>query len=114
MNHYNILQQEDTNESANNAYQNFAKAHKKAAEILIPQKEKVKRKVPWENEIIIEKRKQLKKLPQIKNRNATRANVRKHKQAQKDRETTYLNEQQKYIHSQVDKLKMHLKIKSPH
>ena len=92
----------------------LSKLIKKTAEILIPQKEKVKRKVPWENEIIIEKRKQLKKLAQIKNRNATRANVRKHKQAQKDRETTYLNEQQKYIHSQVVKLKMHLKTKSPH
>ena len=44
-NRYNTLQQEDTNESANNAYQNFAKAHKETADILIPQKEKVKGKV---------------------------------------------------------------------
>ena len=55
--------------------------------------------MPWENEIIIEKRKQLKKLAQMKNRNTTRANVKKHKQAQKDLETTYLNEQQKCIQS---------------
>ena len=60
--------------------------------MLIPQKEKVKRKVPWENKIIIEKRKELKKLAEMKNRNATRANVRKHKEAQKHLETTYLNE----------------------
>ena len=60
--------------------------------MLIPQKEKVKRKVPWENKIIIEKRKELKKLAEMKNRKATRANVRKNKQAQKDLETTYLNE----------------------
>ena len=40
----------------------------------------------------------------MKNRNATRANVRKHKQAQKDLETTYLNEQQKYIQSQIDRI----------
>ena len=56
-NRYKILQHEDTNESANNAYQNFVKTHKETAEMLIPQKEKVKRKVPWENDIIIEKRK---------------------------------------------------------
>ena len=37
----------------------------------------------------------------MKNRNAARANVRKHKQAQKNLETTYLNEQQKYIQSQI-------------
>ena len=34
--------------------------------------------------------------------NATRANVRKYKQAQKDLETRYLTEQQKYIQSQID------------
>ena len=50
------------------------------------------------------KRKQLKNLPQIKNRNATRANVRKHKQAQKDLETKYLNQQQQYIQSQIDRI----------
>ena len=54
-NRYNILQQENTNKNANNAYQNFFKANKETAEMLIPQKEKVKRKVSWENEIIIEK-----------------------------------------------------------
>ena len=61
--------------------------------------------MPWKNEIIIEKRKQLKKLAQMKNRNATRANVRKHKQAQKDLEATYFNEQHKYIQSQIDNRK---------
>ena len=41
-NRYNILQHEDTNELSNKAYQNFIKAYKKTAEMLIPQKEKVK------------------------------------------------------------------------
>ena len=36
-NRYNILQHEDTHESANNAYQNLVKAHKETAEMLIPQ-----------------------------------------------------------------------------
>ena len=103
-NRYNILQYEETHESANNAYQNFVKAHKETAEMLIPQKEKVKRKVPREKETIIEKRKQLKKLAQMKKRNATRANVRKHTQAQKNLEATYFNEQQKYIQSQIDRI----------
>ena len=52
-NRYNILQHEDTNESVNNAYQNFVKAHNETAEMLVRQKEKVKRNVPWKNEIII-------------------------------------------------------------
>ena len=90
-----MLQHEDNNESANNVYQNVVKVHIETAEMLIPQKEKVKQKLPWENKIIIETRKQLKKLAEMKNRNATRANVRKNKRAQKDLETTYLNEQQK-------------------
>ena len=50
------------------------------------------------------KGKQLKKLAQMKNRKSTRANVRKNKQAQKDLEATYLNEQQKYIQSQIDRI----------
>ena len=81
--------------------------------MLIPQKEKVKQKVPWENEIIIEKRKQLKKLSQMKNRNA-RANVRKHKQAQKDLEATYFNEQQNTSKPKQTESKMHLKTNSLH
>ena len=40
----------------------------------------------------------------MKNRNATKANIRKHKQAQKDLETKYLNEQQKHIQSQIDRI----------
>ena len=60
--------------------------------------------MPLENEIITEKRQQLKKLAQMKNRNATKANIRKHKQAQKDLETKYLNEQQKHIQSQIDRI----------
>ena len=40
----------------------------------------------------------------MKNRNATRANVRKHKEAQKDLEATYFNEQQKYIQFQTDRI----------
>ena len=35
-NRYNILQHEDTNESANSAYQNFVRAHKETADMLIP------------------------------------------------------------------------------
>ena len=72
--------------------------------MLIPLKEKVKLKVPWENETVTGKREQLKKLAQMKNRNATRANVKKHKQAQKDLKTTYLNEKQKHIQSQIDRI----------
>ena len=40
----------------------------------------------------------------MKNKNATWANIRKHNQAQKDLETTYLNEQQKYFQSQIDRI----------
>ena len=60
--------------------------------------------MPWKNEIIIEKRKRKNRNAQMKNRNATRANVRKYKQAQKDLEATYFYEQQKYIQSQIDRI----------
>ena len=40
----------------------------------------------------------------MKNRNATGANVRKCKRAQKDLETAYLNEKQKYMQSKTDRI----------
>ena len=52
----------DTSKSVNNAYQNFIKAHKETAKMLITHKEKAKQKVSWENETIIEKRKNYKSL----------------------------------------------------
>ena len=103
-NRYSILQQENTNESANLSYQSFMQAHKETAELLVPRKEKVKLRIPWENEAIVEKRKKLKKLAQMNNRNSTRTNAKNYKQAQKDLEATYLCEQQKYIQSQIDKI----------
>ena len=50
------------------------------------------------------KKKTTKRLAQMKNRNAISAKVKKHKQAQKDLEATYLNQQQKYIQSQIDRI----------
>ena len=50
----------------------------------------------------------------MKNRNATRANVRKHKQAQKDLEATYFNEQQNTSKPKQTESKMHLKTNSLH
>ena len=69
--------------------------------------------MPWKNEIIIEKRKRKNRNAQMKNRNATRANVRKYKQAQKDLEATYFYEQQKYIQSQIDRIENASEKKQP-
>ena len=48
-NRYNILQHEDTNESVNNAYQNFVKAHNETAEMLAERKSKTKRAMEKRN-----------------------------------------------------------------
>ena len=70
--------------------------------MMMVEKEKVKLRIPWKNEAIVEKRK--KKLAQMSNRNSTRTNAKNYKQAQKDLEATYLCEQQKHIQSQIDKI----------
>lgn len=105
-NRYNALQMDYDSENinVNDGYQNFIKAHDETAEILLPKKEKVKAKLPWENDVIMEKRKELSHLAQIKNKHCTRHNTKIHKQAQKELEAAYLNEQQKYIQTQIDKI----------
>ena len=105
-NRYNILQADNENDvmNVNDAYQNFVKAHAETTERFIPKKEKIKQKLPWENDTIMQKRQELSRLAKIKNTNGTRHNCRLHKQAQKELVAAYITEQQKYIQSQIDKI----------
>ena len=83
--------QEKEQPTNNSSYKNFVLAHKEAAEQHIPKKEKIKKKAPWENEDIIEKRKIVKALAKIKNKIPTRLNKKRHQNAQKELEKAYTN-----------------------
>ena len=65
-NRYEALQTENT--SCNEAYENFVKSYNEATKSLIPTKEKKKQNIPWENETIRNKREEISRLAQSKNR----------------------------------------------
>ena len=105
-NRFEALQEKEENPTNNTSYTHFVIAHKEAAEQNIPKKEKIKKKAPWENEEILEKRKIVKDLGKIKRKNPTRLNARRHQLAQKELELSYTNLQQKYIQEQIDEIRM--------
>ena len=98
---FSQLQNEDNdNINPNNTYINFMNAHKPAAEDCIPLKHKTKHKVPWENEIVEQKRECLKMLANLKNKTLTSTNIRNYRKARQELEETYNIEQ--HIHSGTD------------
>jgi hypothetical protein len=72
-NRFEALQQNDEHPNADSTYNNFVSAHKNAAEIVIPLKPKLKRKIPWETENISKKREYLQKAACRKNSIPTRS-----------------------------------------
>ena len=80
-------------------------AHKQAAEECIPLKPKTKHKVPWENEIVEEKRECLIKMARSKNKTLSRINISKYRTARQKIEEEYNSEQQKYIEQPIDIIK---------
>ena len=95
------MQAEEQNPTNNSSYNNFVIAHKEAAEQNVPKKEKIRKKAPWENEDIIDKRKIVKSLAKIKNKNPTRLNKKRHQNAQKELEKAYTVQQEKYVQLQI-------------
>ena len=105
-NRFSQLQNEDNdNIIPNNTYINFMNAHKQAAEDFIPLKHKTKRKVPWENEIVEQKRECLKMLANLKNKTPTSTNIRNYRKARQELEETYNIEQHKYIQEQIETIR---------
>ena len=101
-NQYNALNNLIENPSPNILYENFINAHIDAAKEYIPLKPKIKRRVPWESDAIIEKRKQLKEAATRENSTPSRANTILRQEKQKELTNLYDEEQKKYIQSKID------------
>ena len=105
-NRFSQLQNEDNdNINLSNTYINFMNAHKQAAEDCIPLQHKTKRKVPWENEIVEQKRECLKILANLKNKTPTSTNIRNYRKARQELEETYNIEQHKYIQEKIETIR---------
>ena len=85
------------------------KAHEEAAEKCIPVKARQKRKAPWENFAVAEKRESLKAITKLKNEDPATENLKKHSNAQKELDQAYNSEQLKYVQHQIDEVEsMHI------
>ena len=69
---------------------------------IIPLKPKIRQRVPWENEDIAKKRRELKKVAKTKNSYPTRANKNKLKCAQKSLNDAYITEQTAYLQDKIN------------
>ena len=87
--------------TANSICSNFEIACKEIAAETIPLKPKTKRRIPWENLNIRNKRKILHEAAQQKDNNPTIENIRKTCNAQKELSHTYETEQSEYIQGKI-------------
>ena len=91
-NRFNVLQQDET-ECIINTYNNFILSCENAAKESIPLKKKIKKRVPWENEEVIKKRKRLHRMAEIKNSESTAIDFSNFNSARDNFHVTYDSEQ---------------------
>ena len=103
-NRSNALQQEEIGSSPNNTYNNFISACEDASNETIPLKKKTKKRVPWDSEEIVSKRKILHRMAEIKNSEPKEINISNFNSARDNLNATYESEQKKYIQNKIDEI----------
>ena len=103
-NRFNALQQEEIGSSPNNTYNNFISACEDASKETIPLKKKTKKRVPWDSEEIVSKRKILHRMAEIKNSEPKEINISNFNSARDNLSATYESEQKKYIQNKIDEI----------
>ena len=76
-NRFEQLQVDTLDKSADSTYNNVIKAHNKAAELLVPERARSEKKLPWENEDICKKQKALYNAFEMKKNNHNAENIMK-------------------------------------
>ena len=100
-NKFAILSNLEQNSSANEMYEQFETACKEAANTTIPQKQRSKKRKPWENEEIRNKRQQLHRAQQLKESFPSPENIRKLNNATTLLKEAYKLEQTKYLENKI-------------
>jgi len=104
-NRFEVLQQIETEEcSPNNTFNNFVASCEEAARETVPLKKRIKKRVPWDSEEVIKKRKLLQKMAEIKNSEPTTVNINNFNHAKENLNATYEKEQKKYIEDKIDEI----------
>ena len=81
-------------------------AHTESTKKHIPLKAKFKKRVPWENKIIEEKRTELKQLSTLMRSNTNSINTTKLNSTRRKLQETYIAEQLKYLQKQTEDITM--------
>lgn len=100
-NHYNALQDLTDDNTSNTQYNNIIEAHSRAAETHVPVKPRKKRRVPWEDQNITEKREELKRFHAYMVKNPTIENEAKAEEMKKELDDAYLKEQEEYVKEKI-------------
>ena len=85
-------------------YSHFITAHESAAAECIPQKPKVKKRVPWETEAVEERRNRVKALGKVKNERRTKSNVSKFNHSLKELSDVYDLELEEYVKKKINEV----------
>ena len=74
-NRFEALEHENLESSPNTTFDNFTLSCEETAKQTVPLKKKLKKRVPWENQEITERRKSLHRMAEIKNAEPTANNI---------------------------------------
>lgn len=103
-NRFEALEHQNLENSPNITFDNFALSCEEAAKQTVPLKKKLKKRVPWENEEIIEKRKFLREMAEIKNAEPTAININNFDSARDTLTAAYNKEQANYIQEKIEEI----------
>ena len=101
-NRFNALQDSVQTKSTNTTFNHFQMACKETAAKTIPPKPKVKKRKPWENEQICQKRKDLRNAAQLRESQPTPENISHFNDAHLELKIAYEVEQTKYLQSKIN------------
>ena len=105
-NKFELLKGTTSNISTNIIYEHLETSCRESANEIIPIKEKFKNRIPWKNQDICLKRKNLHQAAQLKNSCPSEENTESNNLAQELLYATYDTEQEIYLQSKIDEIKM--------
>ena len=103
-NRFAVLQDLTPSISSNSIFNNFQMACKETAAETIPLKPKVKKRKPWENKEICQKRKTLREAAKLRDSQPSPENRSLFNEARTELKTSYEIEQTKYLQNKVNLL----------
>ena len=103
-NRFEALEHENLESSPSTSFDNFTLSCEEAAKQTVPLKKKLKKRVPWENQEITERRKSLRRMAEIKNAEPTANNINNFDSARDTLTAAYEKEQKNYIQEKIEEI----------